>query len=780
MPPDSFFASQRGNMALRYATECGWAVLPLWWIIPEGFCACPKSNGRNHKPGKHPIGRLVRNGYKNATKDPDQITEWWGQYPEANIGVAMGNISGIFAIDLDGEKGHKVFADLLRLNSPEGLKTLVQQSGRGPDGHHVFFRMPSGKGIGRVLRKDLGIDIIGNGGYIVVAPSNHISGGIYQWSHLFPISDCEQWLGDWVASLSNNFSAVAHHSPKIAPLNLAGTPPSPCRHIKRLADVALQPEPGPIWCEYEDAMFRSALDYRDANGSRVWDPDAGYEIWGKVAAAIASLGWGSKGEDIFVYWSAQATVEGLFPGDEECRKQVRSYKRGRERGCITEATIYGAALNAGWKQPPIEIVAKQFNSHEPNGHSAKADEQPNTDKRASGEAAPNQFKQLPTIHVIGGGLSDNATAGEDAIIAADHLIYRRGTMLMRPIVQEVDATHGRRTKVAQLVPVTQPYMSDLLCKSAKWTRYDLRQKKRVQIDPPVDVAQLILHRSGEWKFKEIIGVMTTPTLRPDGSLLVRPGYDSATRLVLMEPPLMPAIPCNPTREEAISALTLLDGLLDEFPYADKPSRTVALSALITPVVRGAFSVTPMHAACAPAAGTGKSYLFDIAAAISTGQPCPVMAAGRDEEETEKRLGAALLAGQSIINIDNVNGNLGGDALCQIIERPLVEIRRLGKSELVRIECRTTVFATGNNLHFIGDMTRRVLTSMLDAYQERPELRQFKHDPVAEILTERGRYVAAVLTLVRAYIVAGRPRVVPRLTSFEGWLPGIERSTNKYR
>ena len=76
----------------------------------------------------------------------------------------------------------------------------------------------------------------------------------------------------------------------------------------------------------------------------------------------------------------------------------------------------------------------------------------------------------------------------------------------------------------------------------------------------------------------------------------------------------------------------------------------------------------MHVACAPAAGTGKSFLFDIAAAIAIGHPCPVMAAGRNEEETEKRLGAALMAGQPIISIDNVTGELGGDALCQVIER----------------------------------------------------------------------------------------------------------------
>jgi putative DNA primase/helicase len=341
-------------------------------------------------------------------------------------------------------------------------------------------------------------------------------------------------------------------------------------------------------------------------------------------------------------------------------------------------------------------------------------------------------------------------------------------MLVRPVIQEVDATRGRKTKVAQLIAVTPPYITDLLCQSAKWQRFDPRIKKNVSVNPPSNIGQVILHRCGLWKFNPIVGVITTPTLRPDGSLLVEPGYDPASRMVLMEPPSMPHIPELLSRNDALRALEVLDRLLDEFPFKDKASRSVALSSLITPVVRAAFLVAPMHIACAPTAGTGKSYLFDVAAAIVTGHPCPVMAAGRNEEETEKRLGAALLAGQPIISIDNVNGELGGDALCQIIERPLVEIRILGKSERVRVEARCTVFATGNNLILVADMTRRGLRCTLDANQERPELREFNRDPVGEVLADRGRYIAAALTLVRAYILAGRPRVAPRLPSFDGW------------
>src|SRR5262249_16606419 len=155
------------------------------------------------------------------------------------------------------------------------------------------------------------------------------------------------------------------------------------------------------------------------------------------------------------------------------------------------------------------------------------------------------------------------------------------------------------------VAVTQPYMVDLLCKAAKWQRYDRRLKRNVRINPPDNIASVILHRCGEWKFNEVVGVITTPTLRPDGSLLVQPGYDPITRMILMGPPPMPAVAERPTRDNAMAALSLLDGLLDEFPFADTASRSVALSALITPVVRGAFTVAPMHAACAPVAGSGK-------------------------------------------------------------------------------------------------------------------------------------------------------------------------------
>src|SRR5262249_9972081 len=81
---------------------------------------------------------------------------------------------------------------------------------------------------------------------------------------------------------------------------------------------------------------------------------------------------------------------------------------------------------------------------------------------------------------------------------------------------------------------------------------------------------------------------------------------------------------------------------------------------------------------------------------------------------------------------------------------------------------TTLFANGNNLIVVGDLCRRVIRCRLDPKMERPETRQFKGNPMATVLADRGRYVAAALTICRAYVVAGKPGRLPRLASFEGW------------
>jgi putative DNA primase/helicase len=376
--------------------------------------------------------------------------------------------------------------------------------------------------------------------------------------------------------------------------------------------------------------------------------------------------------------------------------------------------------------------------------------------------------RLPKIPVVAGRRHEAADAGLAAMHAAGVEFYQRDRSLVTCCIVKAKASNGELIRVPGIMPVTLPALSRALGKSARWEKLNWKGSL-IAIDPPNDVVQQIAAMTGDWPFPPLSGVIGTPTLRPDGTLLAAEGYDSATGLVLLAPPRMRAVPLAPSRSEALEALAFLGRLLTEFPFADDASRSVALSMLMTPVLRGAlFPAVPLHAATAPAAGTGKSYLQDLASAIATGERCAVVAVAPNLEETEKRLIGAVLAGYPIIALDNCNAELAGDFLCQASERPVLQLRPLGSSAVVRLTNTVTVFANGNNLVVVADLVRRTLICRLDANMENPDERTFRTDPVSTVLADRGRYVAAILTIARAYIAAGKPGLLSALPSYQAW------------
>ncbi len=376
----------------------------------------------------------------------------------------------------------------------------------------------------------------------------------------------------------------------------------------------------------------------------------------------------------------------------------------------------------------------------------------------------------PLIRIIAGKLYDVANQAEAALISEGAEIFQRGHALVRPVSIEAKAAHGKTTIAVTLQPMSRANMLDEMSACARWEKFDKRSKDWVATDPPEKVADILLARAGKWRFRTISGVIAAPTLRPDGSLLTSEGYDEQTRLFLISDPAltMPSMPNTPTKDDALQALALLRDLLREFPFVDEVSRSVALSALISPVVRAALPVVPLHAFRASTPGTGKSYLVDIASCIATGQHCAVSSMGKDETEAEKRLDGLLLSGTPLASLDNVNGELGGTKICQAIERPSVQVRPLGSSGLVNVENNLTLLATGNGLRVKADMVRRTLVSDLDAGMERPELRVFASDPMRQVLADRGRYVRACLVIVAVYIELGLPNRLPTIGSFTEW------------
>jgi len=386
---------------------------------------------------------------------------------------------------------------------------------------------------------------------------------------------------------------------------------------------------------------------------------------------------------------------------------------------------------------------------------------------AGAKTKPNGAAAKHSILVLGGLRHEAADKGLDAMREAGVAFYERDRTIVRVCPVRAKNVDGAIIHVPGIVPVTAPMLGRALGKSADWACIGKRGEQ-IAIDPPKAVVEQILAMTGEWPFPPLSGVIGCPTLRPDGSLLSVDGYDAATGLALHSNISIGSIPEMPSKEDALRALASISELLREFPFANEESRATAHSQIMTPVLRGMFTVVPMHLTNAPQPGTGKSYLADLASVIATGERAAVISVAPNPEETEKRLVGAALAGFPIIALDNCREFLQGDFLCQVTERPLLQLRRLGSSDQIRIANSFCVFANGNNASVADDLVRRTISTTLDANMESPEKRTFRNNPLAMVRGNRGNYVAAVLTIARAYIAAGKPGLLPPLPSFERW------------
>lgn len=384
---------------------------------------------------------------------------------------------------------------------------------------------------------------------------------------------------------------------------------------------------------------------------------------------------------------------------------------------------------------------------------------------SAGAAAPYA---IPTIRLVDGQLPRTVVETERALIASGAPVFARAGILVEPVSESAVAAGGYKTVSARLRPLCCDSLLKPVAEAAIFQRFNRKRNTWVDIDPPLQLVRMVLAGERGWAFPRVSGVITTPTLRADGSLLATPGYDPRSELYLLPGLQLPTIFKRPTRKQARAALDTLIELLSEFPFKGQIDRSVALAGLLTAAVRGSLATAPVFLVRADTPGTGKSYLVDIIAMITTGRLCPVITALRSVEETEKRIGSVILSGAPIISLDNCVHDLAGELLCQVTERPVVKIRILGRSETPDCECHTAVYATGNNVTFKGDMVRRGLVCNLETLIERPELREFHRDTLEHVAGNRGAYVAAVLTVIRAYLMAGAPRVCGPFGSYTAW------------
>jgi hypothetical protein len=367
----------------------------------------------------------------------------------------------------------------------------------------------------------------------------------------------------------------------------------------------------------------------------------------------------------------------------------------------------------------------------------------------------------------------NAQAVE--ALQRDPDVYQRGGQLVRIVRDASPAAHGiRRPYAPRIDAFPQPLLRERLAANARWVV--LRETKEgTVLNPARPPAWCVaaVHGRASWPgIRHLEAVVDYPVLRPDGTILSTPGYDPTTGLLLEPAGTVPTLLDRPTLDDARNALAILLEVVADFPFEREEHKAAWLAALLTPLARFAFvGPSPLFLVDANVRAAGKGLLLDAISRIATGERFTIAAYTADEDELRKRITSLVLAGDRLVLFDNLEGKFGNAVLDAALTGTAWKDRVLGVNRVAEAPLYMSWYATGNNVLIAADTARRVCHIRLESPEERPEERQdFRHtNLLAWVGENRGKLLAAALTILRAYCVAGRPdQHLPAWGSFEGW------------
>jgi hypothetical protein len=291
--------------------------------------------------------------------------------------------------------------------------------------------------------------------------------------------------------------------------------------------------------------------------------------------------------------------------------------------------------------------------------------------------------------------------------------------------------------------------------------------------PDLGVQGVVLQRYDS--FPELEQVVHSPFVRADGSVCLVNGYDAESRTyVLMAEGMAErlVVPEEPAPEDVAAAVKLLLGdWLVDFPFPTDADRANALAWIITPFIRGQVDVVPIAVVDGNGPSAGKGLLAELFCRLVLGHPFIPSTLPSENEEMRKAITGAMISGSPVLVWDEAHV-LEGTALAQLLTAPSWRDRKLGVSEMVSILNRVTFASLGNNVTVNGDVGRRAYRIRVHPQGERPEDRlasSFRHPDIkAWTDSHRAELLSAVLVLIRAWHVAGRPAGPDNFGSFEKW------------
>lgn len=351
-------------------------------------------------------------------------------------------------------------------------------------------------------------------------------------------------------------------------------------------------------------------------------------------------------------------------------------------------------------------------------------------------------------------------------------MYTQGNHLVYRAPANDDAEIERSADQIMLVSVTKAYARKRLGELATFVSFTAK-KEWTEVAPSAEHINALIEQGSWRKLRPLDAIARAPFVRRDGSICEAPGYDKASRALLIPSAEFPKIPRDPGHAEALAALGRLRDIFHQFPWATAAAESGFLAHVLSEAGRLAVNKCPMFFYNAPSAGTGKTLLQTAASVIAHGATPALRPWVGDGDEIRKTVYASLLAGDRSLLFDNVPDGfkIRSAELCAAITAENWQDRKLGESESRSVPNRAVFSASGNNINPAGDMARRSIVIRLDANTERLSQRRFDiEDLESYLVRERPALLVDALTIIRAYhrTPATEMTMPVPLASFEQW------------
>lgn len=354
--------------------------------------------------------------------------------------------------------------------------------------------------------------------------------------------------------------------------------------------------------------------------------------------------------------------------------------------------------------------------------------------------------------------------GEDGYQAPSEEDQRKGVSHGPAQVRQITAAHVRALIEVRYQPVKEGVDKET---SAKVDWPALFPPSAA--DSAVNAASI---GEGTPNLRELYGVTHTPILRQDGTVLETPGYDDATGLLYLPTDglKVPRIPKAPTAEQIKAAVKLILEPVADFPFVSERHRANWAGAMLTPVLRTILPPPyPLFVITAPQPGSGKTLLAKAIGIVHGMVTRPELPA---EGEEQRKAITTILSDTTapVALFDNLAGVVRSSVLEALLTSASYSDRLLGVNRNLSLTNDRLWLGTGNNAKIGGDLARRTYDIAIDPKRPDPFLRTGFAIANLEAWMEqrRGRYLAALLTVARGWVLAGKPSKEARSDSYAQW------------